>query len=75
MIRTLVEADVAGGIHFSALQSTMELSIESLNLDVSGMKATNCAVPCYFAACYPAPGADPAGTYKPCAQARVALKN
>jgi hypothetical protein len=74
LIRTLVEADVAGGIHFPALQSTMELSLESLNLDVSGMKVTNCAIPCYFVACYLA-GADPAGTYKPCAQARVALKN
>ncbi len=74
LIRTLVEADVAGGIHFPALQSTMELSMESLNLDVSGMKVTNCAIPCYFVACNVG-GADPAGTYKPCAQARVALKN
>ena len=74
MIRTLVEADVAGGIHFPALQSSLELGMESLNLNVSGMKVTNCAVPCYFVACYIA-GADPAGTYKPCAQARVALKN
>jgi hypothetical protein len=75
LIRTLVAAEVAGGVHFPALQSTMELSLESLNLDVGGMKVTNCAVPCYFVACYLAPGADPAGTYKPCAQARVALKN
>jgi hypothetical protein len=74
MIRTLVEAEVAGGIHFPALQSSMELGMESLNLNVSGMQVTNCAIPCYFVACYIA-GADPAGTYKPCAQARVALKN
>jgi hypothetical protein len=32
-------------------------------------------VPCYFVACGLAPGADPPGTYKPCAQARVALRN
>jgi hypothetical protein len=75
MIRTLVEAEVAGGIHFPALQSSIELGLESLNPNVSGMKVTNCAVPCYFAACHLAPGADPPGTYKPCAQARVALKN
>jgi hypothetical protein len=75
LIRTLVEAHVAGGIDFPAPQSSIELGMESLNLDVSGMKVTNCAVPCYFAACYEAPGQDPAGTYKPCARARVALKN
>jgi hypothetical protein len=75
LIRTLVEADVAGGIHFPAAQSTMELGMESLNLDVSGMKVTNCAVPCYFAACYFVPGADLQGTYKPCARARIGLKN
>jgi hypothetical protein len=75
LIRTLVEAEVACGIHFPARQSSMELGMESLNLNVSGMNVTNCAVPCYFAACYLAPGADPPGTYKPCAQARVALRN
>ena len=75
LIRTLVEAHVAGSIDFPAPQSSIELGMESLNLDVSGMNVTNCAVPCYFAACYLAPGADPPGTYKPCARARVALKN
>jgi len=75
LIRTLVEAHLAGGIDFPAPQSSLDLGLESTVLDVSGMKVTNCAVPCYFAACYLAPGADPANTYKPCAQARVALKN
>jgi hypothetical protein len=75
LIRTLVEAHVAGGIDFPAPQPSMELGMESLNLNVSGMQVTNCAVPCYFVACYLLPGADPAGTYKPCARARVALKN
>lgn len=73
LIRTLVEATVAG-IHF-AQTSGMELGMESLNLDVSGKNVTNCAVPCYFAACGLVPGADPIGTYKPCARARVALRN
>jgi hypothetical protein len=74
LIRTLMEAHVAGGIDFPALQASMELGMESLNLNVSGMQVTNCAVPCYFVACYIA-FADPPGTYKPCARARVALKN
>jgi hypothetical protein len=74
MIRTLVEADIAGGLHFPALTSAVDLGMESLYLDVTGKKVTNCAIPCYFAACGIA-GADPAGTYKPCAQARVALRH
>jgi hypothetical protein len=74
LIRTLVEATVAG-IRFPALTSSLELGMESLNLNVSGKQVTNCAVPCYFVACYIAPGTDPAGTYKPCARARVELRN
>lgn len=74
-IRTLVEASVAGGIGFPAPVPAVQLGIESLTLDVTGMKVTNCAVPCYFVACTLAPGADPPGTYKPCAQARVELAN
>lgn len=75
LIRTLVEAHLAGGIDFPAPEASLELGMESTLLDVSGMKVTNCAVPCYFAACNIAPGADPPNTYKPCARARVALKN
>jgi hypothetical protein len=73
--RTLVEATVAGGIHFPAPVPSVQLGMESLSLDVSGQKVTNCAVPCYFVACGLVPGADPPGTYKPCAQARVGLAN
>ena len=53
----------------------MQLGIESANLDVSGKHVTNCAVPCYFVACGFVPGADPIGTYKPCAQVHVSLLN
>ncbi len=73
-IRTLVEAQVAGGIIFPAPTAGVELGIDNLTPDVTGMNVTNCAIPCYFAACYIA-GADPVGTYKPCAQARVGLAN
>ena len=72
-IRTLVEASLAGGIRFPAPVAAVQLGIEALTLDVSGKHVTNCAVPCYFVACYFAPGADPPGTYKPCAEVRVAL--
>jgi hypothetical protein len=75
LIRTLIEAEVAGAIRFPALEASMELGMESLSLNASGKQVTNCAVPCYFVACGLAPGADPAGTYKPCARARVALRN
>ena len=75
LIRTLIEAEVAGAIRFPALEASMELGMESLSLNASGKQVTNCAVPCYFVACGLAPGAAPAGTYKPCARARVALRN
>lgn len=72
--RTLVEAMVAG-IRFPAPAPALQLGMESLTLDVTGRHVTNCAVPCYFVACDLVPGADPPGTYKPCAQARVELAN
>ena len=53
----------------------LELSAESVQLDVTGRQVTNCAVPCYFTACGMAPGADPAGTYKPCMQTRLMAEN
>ena len=72
--RTLVEANVAGGIHFPAPSPSVQLGVESLLLDVTGKQVTNCAIPCYFVACSIA-GADPPNTYKPCAQARIGLAN
>jgi hypothetical protein len=58
------------GVHFSIPAPTVSLSIESTTLDLTNQAAPNCAIPCYFAACSVA-GADPAGTYRPCAQTRV----
>ncbi len=72
--RTLVEATVAG-IRFPAVARSVQLGMESLDLNVSGKQVTNCAVPCYFVACGLVPTTDPPGTYKPCAQARVELAN
>jgi hypothetical protein len=72
--RALVEATV-GGVRFPAAIPAMKLGIESTDLDVTGLKVTNCAVPCYFVACSFSPSTDPPGTYKPCVQARVGLEN
>jgi len=71
----LVYARIGGNIRFATPALSVGLSVESNNLDVSGGNVTNCAVPCYFAACGITPGADPPGTYKPCFQARVRLEN
>jgi len=74
--RSLVEAVVGGGaIHFTATAG-IHVGMESLTLDVTGKKVTNCVLPCYFVACGfgPTPP-DPEGTYKPCARARVSLEN
>jgi len=75
LARTLVEAALAGGNQYPAQTSSIGLGMESLDLNVSGKQVTNCAVPCYFVACYMGFGTDPPGTYKPCARARVALRN
>ena len=62
----LVYANLGGQLVFATPAQSLALSAESTALDVTGHHVTNCAVPCYFAACGLAPGGDPAGTYKPC---------
>jgi hypothetical protein len=72
---TLVYARITGNLVFAtrgSRRSTPELALG--DLDVTGGHVTNCAVPCYFAACGFVPGADPPGTYKPCFQARVRMQ-
>ena len=53
---------------------SIHIGIESNDFDLTDQKASNCALPCYFAACGIAPPypPDPMGTYRPCAQARLA---
>jgi hypothetical protein len=60
------------GIHLSVPAPTLSLSIENTTFDLTDKLAPNCAVPCYFVACNLVPGTDPTGTYRPCAQTRVA---
>jgi hypothetical protein len=69
----LVWARIGPNLRFGAPTIGIELSVESLDLNVSGNGVTNCAIPCYFAACGITPGADPPNTYKPCFQAGVRL--
>lgn len=66
----LVEARLDGGLRLTVPAPLVSLSIEATVLNVSGRQVTNCAVPSYCVACGLI-GADPPGTYKPCAQARV----
>ncbi|HEY4360903.1 MAG TPA: hypothetical protein VGN17_08040 [Bryobacteraceae bacterium] len=68
----LVEARLGGGVQLAVPPpARFSLSLENLLFDVTGHNVMDCSVPCYFVACYLAPGADPPGTYKPCAQVRV----
>ena len=71
---TLVHARIGGNLVFSAPAPTLELTAESRDLDVTGGHVTNCAIPCYYAACGIGSPVDPPGTYKPCFQARVRLQ-
>jgi|SoiMethySBSTD1v2_1073268.scaffolds.fasta_scaffold172259_2 hypothetical protein len=73
--RTLVEAVIGGRLQFTLNSTGLQLGLESLSLDLTGKQADNCAIPCYSAACGWFGLADPPGTYKPCARARVALTN
>jgi hypothetical protein len=66
----LVEARL-DGVVLALPAAHLALAIENPNLDVTNQKAPNCTVPCYFAACGITPGADPAGTYRPCAETRI----
>jgi hypothetical protein len=60
------------GVHFTVPAAAVSLSVETTDLDVTDKLVANCALPCYFAACGLGGGQpDPAGTYRPCAQARI----
>jgi hypothetical protein len=71
----LVSARIAGNLIFPTPATSVRLGVESDDLNVTGQKVTNCALPCYYAACGLGGGVpDPPGTYKPCFQARVRLE-
>jgi hypothetical protein len=67
----LIQARVDGAVRSIAPVVSLGVAVESTDLDVTGRKVTNCAIPCYFVACGLVPGADPPGTYKPCFQIRI----
>ncbi len=66
----LVEVSLPG-VHYSVPASTVSLSIETAELDVTGKLVPNCAMPCYFTACGIGGSPDPPGTYRPCGQTRI----
>lgn len=68
----LVDFRLASGPRVEgAVTAGISVSIEAALLDVTGRQLTNCAVPCYFAACGLGGPVDPPGTYKPCARTRI----
>jgi hypothetical protein len=66
----LVDVQV-DGFHLSVPAPKIALSIENTTLDLTNLLVPNCALPCYFVACGFVGSVDPAGTYRPCAQARI----
>ena len=64
---TLLEA-VTGGARLVPNYPRVELLLETQIVNFSAKSARNCAIPCYFAACF---GADLPTTYKPCLEASV----
>lgn len=70
----LVYARIAGKLFFATSVVSLELAAEKTELPVSTGGVTNCALPCYFAACGLGSPVDPPGTYKPCFQARMRLQ-
>ncbi len=58
------------GVRLALPAPQLSLSVESTALDVTNKRVTNCVIPIYCIACI----SDPAGTYKPCAQARVDVR-
>lgn len=67
----LVYARIGGKLVFATPAVSFELAAEKSVLPVSTGGVTNCAIPCYYAACGLGSPVDPPGTYKPCFQARV----
>lgn len=69
----LIYARISGQ-RYSLQQPALDISAEATDLYVTAKYVTNCALPCYFAACgLGGSQPDPPGTYKPCFQARVRL--
>jgi hypothetical protein len=67
----LVETNVGEAPASAGGAPGIDVSVERAVLNVSGHEVSNCAVPCYFIACYLAGGTDPPETWKPCSWART----
>ncbi len=68
----LIDFHLATGPRVEApVSPRISVSIDTLFLDITGKQLTNCAIPCYFAACGLGSPVDPPGTYKPCVRTRI----
>ncbi|MEO8100006.1 MAG: hypothetical protein ABI811_20065 [Acidobacteriota bacterium] len=67
----LVEVRLATGPHIAVSSPRIGVVAESARLDVTNHLVTNCAIPCYFAACGLGSPVDPPNTYKPCTRTRI----
>jgi len=67
----LIEYRLASGPRVFVAAPRVSIGIENVRLDVTGRKVTNCAIPCYFAACGFGSPVDPPNTYKPCVRTRI----
>ena len=70
----LVSVRFGKGIRLAVPAITFQFGAESTRLDVTNKNVTNCAVPCFFAACGIGGGGDPPNTYKPCFQALLNIQ-
>jgi hypothetical protein len=67
----LIEYHLASGPRVNVSSPRVSVSAESTLLDVTGKQMTNCAIPCYYAACGVGSPVDPPNTYKPCTRTRL----
>lgn len=60
------------GVRLSVPAASLNLAIESTDLDLTDQTAPNCPLPCYYVACgLGGPQPDPPGTYRPCVEIRL----
>lgn len=67
----LIEYHLASGPRVQVQSPRVSVTAESAVLDVTGKLVTNCAIPCYYAACGIGSPVDPPNTYKPCTRTRI----
>ncbi|MEP6961724.1 MAG: hypothetical protein ABI995_06590 [Acidobacteriota bacterium] len=67
----LVEVRLATGPRIAVSSPRVAVVAENVRLDVTNRLVTNCAIPCYYAACGIGSPVDPPNTWKPCTRTRL----